>query len=162
MKIAILAATALSLAILGTTASAGDRGYSNKHKSYKNHYKQRHHYKHRNRHSRHHRYNYRRHSSNGGYILGGLVLGGLINHAYHNNTYHHPSTVVHTTKVIRPPETVVHHTYEYEKTEDKQNGSEVLPSVQLLKDTQGRCFAITHNDEGEQVLSEIEQSICEA
>ncbi len=159
MKIAVLAATALSLAIIGAPAIAGDKGYKHKHHSYKHHGKSRHHYRHRNHYSRHHRYNHRRHSSHGGYILGGLVLGGLINQAYHSSNYHHPSRVVHTTRVIRQPETVVHHTYDHE---DKHEDKGELPNVQLLRDTEGRCFAITHNDKGEQVLNEIEQSICEA
>ncbi len=185
MKIILLTSAILIASLVGAPAEArrdddsghknhGDRHYStqykgSRHGSYKhrnrNHYGSRYyksrHYGH--RHSRYDRYKRYHHSShNGGYLLGGMVLGGLINHAYHANTHHQPTTVVHT-KVIHSPETIVKHRYEYEDSNSasstQDDGTQEL-STRLLKDTEGRCFAISRNDDGKEQLIEVDSSIC--
>ena len=180
MKIILLTSAILMASLIGAPAEAR-RGDDSAHKNhgdrhYSTQYKGSHHgsYKHRNRNhygsryykSRHygHRHSrYRGYSShNGGYLLGGMVLGGLINHAYHANTYHHPTTVVHT-KVIHSPETIVKHRYEYEDSNStnstQADGTQEL-STRLLKDTEGRCFAISRNDDGKEQLIEVDRLIC--
>jgi len=167
----------------------GDRHYSTQrkgsnHGSYKHrnrnhhgsrHYKSRH-YGHRHaQYKRYARYNHHNnyYGHNGGYLLGGMVLGGLINHAYHANTYHHPTAVVHTkefhTKVVHSPETIVNHRYEYEDSNATSTGNNTSStqddgtqelSTRLLKDTEGRCFAISRNEEGKEQLIEVDRSIC--
>ncbi len=157
MKIIALTAAVVAFSLAGAPVEARDRGYS---KHGHNYHSSRHHSYSRH-HSRRHHYGYRHHSSKGGYLLGGLIIGGLINHAYHNSTSHHPSTVVHT-RVVKSPQTVVHHTYEYED-EGKQHTQQASDEITLrvLKDEEGRCFAITHNEDGKEALKEIDRSICE-
>ena len=88
-----------------------------------------------------------------------LVLGGLINHTYHSS-HHHPTTVVHT-KVIHTPEPVVTHTYVYEDSSEVVNHeASAEPVSRFLKDSEGRCFSISRNDDGQEQLKEVEQANC--
>jgi len=93
------------------------------------------------------------------------VLGGILSHTFHNNSHHHGNSVVHT-RVVEKPQTVIHHRYEYEdESAPVVHQEENLPLVEietrLLLDAEGRCFAITRNEEGKELLAQVDQAQCE-
>ena len=86
-------------------------------------------------------YRHRRHRSNdrGAYLIGGLAIGAIVTHAIHNSA----NRRVERDRVYR---------------NDHQNTRRI--SRRLFRDRDGNCFERTHNQQGDELLIELDRAEC--
>ena len=96
------------------------------------------------------------HNHNGAYLVGGLILGSVLTSAYHranDRDYYEPYPVTRTVYRTVPSRVVSH---------------EVIREVNvppagrtLFRDRHGNCFERNYNDDGDEVLYELDPSDCD-
>jgi hypothetical protein len=103
-------------------------------------------------HYRHGGHHYSGHSSHeGAYLAGGLILGSLIGNAYYRNQqpyyepYYQPYYGRRATVVVDAPVVT-------------RSSSRI--SRRLLRDRDGNCFEKHYNDNGDEIMAELDPSEC--